>query len=115
MNVFISLKLGQFTSLLSGYKAKAIIGSHNEVPFIPSLKNALIEQDIIISKPNCNAKWSYPTITLCNNVEDLLSSLLLIQLRSSSCKGFPPAAIMRPVVIGGIFVMWNNLKLCLNM
>lgn len=91
MNIFTSLKLGQSTSLLSGYKAKAIIGSHNEVPFIPSLKNALCEQDIIISKPNYSATWSYPNITLCNNVEDLLSSMLLIRLRPSTCKGSLPA------------------------
>lgn len=86
MNVFTSLKLGQSTSLLNGYKAKAIVGSHNEVPFIPSLKNALHEQDIVVSNPNYSEKWSYPTITLCDNAEDLLSSMLQIRLRPSSCK-----------------------------
>lgn len=91
MNVLTSLKLGQSTSLLSGYKAKAIIGSCNEVPFIPSSKNALYEQDIIVTKPNYCAKWSYPTITLCNDVEDLLTSMLLIRLRMSSGKVSPPA------------------------
>ena len=98
MQVLTSLKLGQSTSLLSGYKAKAVIGSHNEVPFIPSLKSALYEQNIIV---NHNAEWStYPTITLCDNAEELLSSMLQIKLRrlcsskDSPLAKWPPGAIL---------------------
>ena len=105
MNILTSLKLGQSTSLLRGYKAKAVVGSHNEVAFIPSLKNALYEQDIIVNNPNYNAEWSYPTITLCDNAEDLLSSMLQICLRPSALPSWQNSSLTKTTWPAGAILL----------
>uniref|UniRef100_UPI00358F5283 uncharacterized protein n=1 Tax=Myxine glutinosa TaxID=7769 RepID=UPI00358F5283 len=80
MNVTTPMKLGQSTSLLNGYKADLCPAQ----PFYTSSKPALYEQQVIVESPDPNAKWSSPMISLHENVEDLLSAIQQIKLRSMS-------------------------------
>jgi hypothetical protein len=100
MNLDSQVKLGQSTSLLAGYKADIF-----SVPFITSTKPALYEKSVIIKSPDYDAKWSWPTITLHENVEDLLSAVFQIKLRPVSFEDKPSE--------GGASAIWPSGALIL--
>ena len=89
------LKLGQSTSLLNGYKSDIY-----SVPFTTSSKPALYEKQVIINSPDHDAKWSWPTITLHDNVEDLLSAVFQIKLRPITSENKPSE--------GGASAVWPS-------
>jgi hypothetical protein len=78
------VRLGQSTSLLNGYKADIY-----SVPFTTSSKPALCEMKTEVKDPDYDARWSSPVITLHHNVEDLLSSVLQVQLRPMHFEDLP--------------------------
>ncbi|XP_038064052.1 uncharacterized protein LOC119734556 [Patiria miniata] len=68
--------LGQSANLLTGYKADIY-----SVPFNKSSKPALNDGQVIVRNPDYDAEWSWPTISLHDKAEDLLSAVLQIKLR----------------------------------
>ena len=78
---FANFMLGQSTNLINGYKASVFF---DEPPFTPSIQPALFEKLAVVKNPNYKADWSWPVISLHDNAEELLSTLLQIKLRPCS-------------------------------
>ena len=81
------IMLGESTNLIDSFNASAFLS--NAVPFTPSVKPALFEQQAIVSNPNHQATWSWPVISLHPNAEDLLSALMQIKIRPCSFEDKP--------------------------
>lgn len=91
MDVATRLRLGQSTNLLAGYKADLY-----SLPFITSSQPALNDSQVLVRSPDYDAEWSWPTISLHGNAEDLLSATLPIKLR-------PPEDVLKESCVPGVW------------
>ena len=99
--------LGQSTNLIDGYKASVFF---DEPPFTPSIQPALFEKHAVAKNPNYKAHWSWPVISLHDNAEELLSTLLQIKLRPCSFEDKPSEGGGIPIWPAGALMLAGLTK-----